>query len=359
MTNLGDLSKVWIYGNGGFAQSVKEFLTTQNIQIIGNITQNGFCMDGIEGDSSLYQNNKYPVVIGVFNHRDNPVEIVEFLETLRVDVIITPALLMSQFKGMGFNQYYLDTDVDSEEIRDQTTQLIAALSDDESKRVLEGFLNYRETGDARAIIRSGTASDQYLGKTLPTRFKEEWLRGPLKWFDIGSYDGDTLRAIRDSGRDTQMDSFLCVEPDQINFDKLGETAKEIDASVKLLNVAIGQKTGFVDFVHEGTLSARESQAQSSNLATSSVKVMTIDEICEDFKPTHIKMDIEGAELGALLGGIKSIQKIRPKIAVSLYHKPMDVIELSQILLNNLNNYSWFIRCYGAHGYDTILYGVPN
>jgi hypothetical protein len=63
--------------------------------------------------------------------------------------------------------------------------------------------------------------------------------------------------------------------------------------------------------------------------------------------------------GAMQGGIKSIQKIRPKIAVSLYHKSMDVIELSQILLNNLNDYSWFIRCYGANGYDTILYGVPN
>lgn len=359
MTKTTELDKVWIYGDGGFAQSVRAFLSTQGTEIIGTITRDGFFKDGVHGNSSLYQLNKHPVVIGVFNHRDDPVAIVEFLEELGVDTIVTPASLMSRFKGAGFNQYYLDTDVDLADIRQRLEFLTNALTDDESMRVLEGFLRYRETGDTREIIRSGNASEQYLGETLPSPFKENWLHGPLKWFDIGSFDGDTLRAVRDTGRDTKMDMFLCAEPDQINYEKLKLTADKIDSSVKLLNVAIGEMNGSINFTHEGTLSARESQSQLSKESTTDVKVMTIDEICKDFEPTHIKMDIEGAELGALLGGIKTIKKIRPKLAVSLYHKPMDLIELGEILINNLDDYAWFIRCYGAHGYDTILYGLPK
>ena len=359
MNQILELRKVWIYGNGSFAGSIRQFLKGQGVQIIGYIDRTGFYIDEIKGDVSLYENNRFPVVIGIFNHRDNPAEVVEFLENLNVEVIVSPASLMNIFRGKGFNQYFLDTEMDYKVIGEELAELFNALSDRESVRVLEGFFNYRKTGDVRALIRSGTASQQYLGTTLPSPFKENWLEGSLMWFDIGSFDGDTLRAIRDSGRDMKMDSFICAEPDKINFEKLEIAISAISGTIKLLNVAIGEKSGFMDFSHEGTLSAKQSDFQSSTNSTKSVRVMTIDEVCQNFKPTHIKMDIEGAELSALLGGLSTIKQTRPKLAVSLYHKPMDFIELSKMLMNNLDGYSWFIRCYGAHGYDTILYGVPN
>ena len=359
MNQILELKKVWIYGNGGFARTIRQFLKSQGVQIVGYIDRDGFYINDITGDVSLYENNKFPVVIGIFNHRDNPTEVVEFLEKLNVDMIFSPASLMNMFRGKGFNQYFLDTEMDYEVIGEELTELLNTLSDRESVRILEVFLNYRKTGDVRELIISGTASEQYLGMKLPSPFKENWLKGSLKWFDIGSFDGDTLRAMRDSGRDMKLDSFLCAEPDEINFKKLEITITGISATIKLLNVAIGEKSGFIDFSHEGTLSAKQSEFQSSTDSTKSVKVMTIDEICQNFKPTHIKMDIEGAEQSALLGGLGTIKQTRPKLAVSLYHKPMDFIELSKLLMNNLDSYSWFIRCYGAHGYDTILYGVPN
>jgi hypothetical protein len=86
--------------------------------------------------------------------------------------------------------------------------------------------------------------------------------------------------------------------------------------------------------------------------------MTIDQICEDFKPSHIKMDIEGAEMSALIGAKESLLSYRPKLAISLYHLPYDVTRIPIYLMTLLHDYAWFIRCYGAHGYDTILYGIP-
>jgi FkbM family methyltransferase len=359
MKGLNEINSVWIYGNGGFAQEVKAFLQNHEIEVVGHITRSGFETRDTLGDSFLHESNNLPVVIGVFNHKDDLVEILDFLEGLNFTNIITPAAMMNMFRGENFSKYYLDTNVDLSKITDYRSELIKKLYDEESISVLDGFINYRVTGDPKQLVRSGSAADQYLGKTLPSPFSTDWLGGPLKWFDIGSFDGDTLRAINESGRDLSADEFLCIEPDIFNFQKLQSAADRLDTTITLRNVAIGSESGEISFAHEGTLSAKQTEIGSTSEITSSVKVLTIDEICESFRPSHIKMDIEGSELSAILGGLQTLKTVRPRIAVSLYHKPMDIPELCTILMENLEDYSWFIRCYGAHGYDTILYGAPN
>lgn len=359
MTTLKSIEKVWIYGNGGFAKEVCKFLKSQGIDIVGSITKLGFEYQGTIGDASLYEENKFPIIIGVFNHKDDPVEILDYLEVLAPPRIISPASFMNMFKGKHFSKYYLATDTNHDLVRTYVNLLEEKLSDEESVKVLRGFVNYREFGDARDLVRSAYADDQYLGKTLPNPFNVEWLKGSLKWFDIGSFDGDTLRAIYSSDRNMADDSFICAEPDNVNFKKLQLTVNQLGVSVQLHQAAIGAKAGTMAFNHEGTLSARPSGSNSNSDTSAVVQVETIDEICNEFVPTHVKMDIEGGELDAIKGGLTTLKTARPKIAVSLYHKPLDIIELCEILMTNLENYSWFIRCYGAHGYDTILYGVPN
>jgi hypothetical protein len=40
-----------------------------------------------------------------------------------------------------------------------------------------------------------------------------------------------------------------------------------------------------------------------------------------FRPTFIKLDVEGAEPEALIGGRQTITSHRPTLAVSAYHQP--------------------------------------
>jgi FkbM family methyltransferase len=356
---LRDLSSVWIYGDGGFAQEVSAFLNKQSVSVIGNITRDGFSINGEMGGVELYKSNEFPVVIGVFNHKDDPIEIISALESMNIKTIISPAKLMLLSQGLNFRKYYLDSDSKKDHLGKVVIEMSRKLNDEESINVLEGFIGYQQTGDVRSLVRSGGSDIQYLGRTLPSPFREKWLEGNLNWFDIGAFDGDTLRAIQESGRDLTNDNFICAEPDVINFGKLKSTVAKISTNVRLLNVAIGANPGQVDFIHEGTLSAHQTNQNVENNSIAPVEVMTIDQICLDFSPTHIKMDIEGAEMEALLGGMQTIISSRPKLAISLYHTPRDISELSDLLMTRITNYSWFIRSYGAHGYDTILYGLPN
>ena len=355
----GVSKKVWIYGDGEFANILREYLHKQKIEVIGTITRNYFEMGNVKGGLELYRRNSYPVFIGVFNHKDNPIEIIEYLEGINAVKIVTPAQICIDFSEIEFSKYYLSTELSKFHSKKSLLKIINYLSDDTSKEVFKGFVSYQKTGDVRNLVRSATADVQYLGRTLPSPYKELWLAGKICWVDIGSFDGDTLRCIENFGRNMEKDEYICIEPDIKNFDKLLMFTSKLKSKVKLLNIAIGERSSVIDFVHEGTLSAHIQDKNSNLNLVSEVKISTIDNVCANLYPTHVKMDIEGSEMGALKGGAHTLIRCRPKLAISLYHKPRDIVEIPLYLMKLLPRYNWFIRCYGAHGYDTILYGIPK
>ena len=94
----------------------------------------------------------------------------------------------------------------------------------------------------------------------------------------------------------------------------------------------------------------------------STSTISIDDLVESQKiPTvdFIKMDIEGAELKALKGALKTIQKFKPKLAISVYHS---LEEYSSILLwlRDLNlGYKFYLRHFTIHAEETILFAISN
>lgn len=85
--------------------------------------------------------------------------------------------------------------------------------------------------------------------------------------------------------------------------------------------------------------------------------MDIDSIVKDEKVTFIKMDIEGSELKALEGAKNVIQRERPKLAISLYHKYEDIIELPAYILELVPEYRFYIRHYRSDVCETVLYAI--
>jgi FkbM family methyltransferase len=61
-----------------------------------------------------------------------------------------------------------------------------------------------------------------------------------------------------------------------------------------------------------------------------VPVTSVDQVTEG-RATLIKLEIEGSELKALQGSRDTIQRNRPNMAISIYHKPEDLITITEFV----------------------------
>lgn len=77
------------------------------------------------------------------------------------------------------------------------------------------------------------------------------------------------------------------------------------------------------------------------------------------KVDFIKMDIEGAELNALKGAIKVIQKFKPTLAVAIYHQVKDFSDIIQFISNLELGYKFYLGHYTIYAQETILFAVAK
>ena len=71
------------------------------------------------------------------------------------------------------------------------------------------------------------------------------------------------------------------------------------------------------------------------------------------------MDIEGAELKALHGCKEILVKHRPKLAICVYHKKEDIVEIPLYLHDVVPEYKFYMRHYSVRAYETVLYAVAD
>lgn len=71
----------------------------------------------------------------------------------------------------------------------------------------------------------------------------------------------------------------------------------------------------------------------------------------------IKMDIEGGEIPALTGATQTIQRYKPKLAVSVYHKWNDLSVIPQLIHNIRDDYRHYLDCATGFGGAAILYCI--
>lgn len=88
-----------------------------------------------------------------------------------------------------------------------------------------------------------------------------------------------------------------------------------------------------------------------------VQVESIDNILQGEKATFIKLDVEGAELETLKGAVNTIKIYKPRLAISIYHKPEDIWNIPQFLEETRDDYKYYIRHYTSCTWETILYAV--
>lgn len=95
----------------------------------------------------------------------------------------------------------------------------------------------------------------------------------------------------------------------------------------------------------------------NTIHTTRIPCCSIDEVVGNDNITFIKMDIEGSELEALKGAKNTIKRCRPILAISVYHKPEDIVEIPSYIKSLIPEYRLFLRCYHTDHTETVLYAI--
>ena len=182
----------------------------------------------------------------------------------------------------------------------------------------------------------------------------------IKWedeifVDLGCRDGETDRFLKERIKD-KLKYIYAFEPD---IDALANCRKTLDKLA--IDYTLIEKGGWsrdtviYGYMHEsGNLVLTETK-QDKGFMTN---VVALDNVLEGKQVTFIKMDIEGAELEALKGSVKTIKKYAPKLAICVYHKEEDIHDIPAFILECNPEYKLFLRHYGHNGSETVLYAIP-
>lgn len=170
--------------------------------------------------------------------------------------------------------------------------------------------------------------------------------------DAGCYNGQTSL---DYGKlcDGKL-RIVAFEPEHDNYLECDRRLKASGYAYELYERATWSDNATLRFF------SAEGEAYASRIRTDgtySVLADSIDNILKGRKATYIKYDVEGSELESLRGSIKTIQKYRPKLAISLYHKPEDIIEIPDFLEDLHLDYRYYIRHYQTRMQESILYAI--
>lgn len=176
--------------------------------------------------------------------------------------------------------------------------------------------------------------------------------------DCGCFDAGT--AFRFAGWCGQKGygKIWCFEPDKASYG----VCKELCARLRDCHVypyGISDRAGTAFFGSGGKECSRiiipsESETDGSGLENC-IETVSLDDFLEGERITFIKMDIEGAELDALQGAAEIIETQKPKLAISVYHKPEDIVEIPKLILGIRPDYKLYIRHYSLLSNETVLY----
>lgn len=169
--------------------------------------------------------------------------------------------------------------------------------------------------------------------------------------DAGCYDGsETIKWLKMFG--DRCENVYAFEPDKENYEICKKNFEGL-AKVTLLEYGLSNKKEKLFFAKEGALSSHfEQDGKNGN---ERLVCISLDSILENQQVGTIKMDIEGMEEKALLGAEKIIKKHTPDLAICVYHKREDIIEIPQLLLEMNPNYHFALGHYSMGIVDTVLY----
>lgn len=126
-----------------------------------------------------------------------------------------------------------------------------------------------------------------------------------------------------------------IEPLPVFVDSLKKTFADF-GNVEVIAAALGKVSGTAYLSEEGIMSEISPEPTSIK-----VELTTIDDLffAQNRPLTYIKADLEGYEMEMLSGARATIEKYRPRVAITTYHRPEHAAEIEKFLKEIHPDYS--------------------
>lgn len=172
--------------------------------------------------------------------------------------------------------------------------------------------------------------------------------------DGGGCFGDTALAFAaEAGADGHVLSF---EPSASN--------RDIFTSMLSLNPALAGRIMLCQDAlsdRHGAALRLEPEASASRITPDGKEIIssvTLDQMVQDGqleRVDFIKLDIEGHETQALKGAGQVLALFKPRLAIAAYHRPLDLLDLSELILSFRPDYRLHLGHVTSNQHETVLF----
>ncbi len=348
---------IMIYGAGNCGRDVQKVLWNHSIAVEGFLDTRIAHGTSIQGTPVFHPDDKsigpakraqVQVIVAIFNRETNIASIQEFLRIIGYEHLTT----FLEFhrccaKELG-DRFWLTSPSYYDSNEQEMANGLKVLHDEKSRSLYTSMLRMRMNADCSCALPA---------KTEGIYFDDEFPRWetPMRFIDCGSFDGDTLIALKKAYGTVQ--AIAAYEPDPKNFSKLCTLIKSVNTFAEktvLYPCGVWSHTTQLNFTSESAESSHLSLGGSHR-----IQCVSLDDTLHGFDPTLIKMDIEGAEPEALVGAKDMIRKSRPALAISVYHRPDHLWTVPLLVKQWKLGYNLYLRIYGYSGFDAVLYAIPE
>jgi FkbM family methyltransferase len=343
-----------VYGAGNFGKNVCRCLMQNNLPVLGFLDRRaalGMKWQGVAlyppdwAGISAQQKAQTNVVIAIHNREVEILPIVAQLRQAGYSKFVFPVQFYDLFADSLGDAYWLTQRSRYAEWKQEIEAGDRIWADEISRANYRALLRFRLQSDFSALPQPDLQR-QYFPADLPP-----WQK-PLHYVDCGAYIGDTLINARQLG--VEIESAMLFEPDLNHFRQLTEyLRREWRIPAFCWPCAVHSISTTLNFAADGAEGGKLVSGDSPGIA-----VVALDDVLQGYRPTLIKMDIEGSELAALQGARRLIAEHRPGLAICAYHKPEHLWQLGLFLAEWDYGYRFYLRLHGQNSFETVLYAIP-
>lgn len=214
--------------------------------------------------------------------------------------------------------------------------LYKQLEDYLSKRTLYAVLINWAVLDFSELVKVKSIFPDYYEPDIFTDNKDDI------FVDVGAFIGDSIQSYI-SAYGTSYKKIYAYEISKESCEQIKINTQNFH-DIIICQKGLGSKKDVMYIEKNQETSANK---LSKNNEDEKVDIVTLDEDIKE-KVTFIKMDIEGAEQGALLGCRNKIQTDKPKLAICTYHGYEDIWKIPQMIYEMNPNYKFYMRHNGGN-----------